>query len=116
MRRLPALLLTVTLLSATYSCICNPSEEEPAPACDPPATIRDLTGRDGCGFVLVLDNGQRLQPHGTLWQEYAKHDGERVTISYAVSPAASGCPAGKSVELKCLQQQNGFSATKLASN
>ena len=111
MRRILLLLLTMVSLQTGFSCqtICGP--EDPEPACQTPATIKDLTGLDGCGFVLVLDNGQRLEPHGALWEAYAKHDGERVTISYSRSAMGSICMVGETVELNCIQQQQGFCGT-----
>src|SRR5687768_5291017 len=35
--------------------------------CSTLATVRDLTGLDGCGFVFELENGVRLEPVRTLY-------------------------------------------------
>ena len=80
---------------------CRKTDENPG--CGTPATVRNLTGFDGCGYVLVLDSGKRLEPHGDAWQSFAKHDGDRVTISYEVEPAASICMVGEGVKLTCIQ-------------
>jgi hypothetical protein len=109
MRRLHLLLPAALLLSLVFS--CQDAKDDPNPGCGTPATIRDLTGLDGCGFVLELDNGKRLEPHGPLWQNYAKHDGERVTISYVAEPAMSICMVGEGVKLDCIQQQIGRCGT-----
>jgi len=94
-------LLATGLLALATSC----QKADQAPGCGTPATVRNLTGFDGCGYVLQLDNGKRLEPHGTLWQSFAKQDGARVTISYEVAPAASICMVGEGVELTCIQAQ-----------
>ncbi|RTQ48175.1 hypothetical protein EJV47_17240 [Hymenobacter gummosus] len=109
MRRLHLLLPATLLLTLAFS--CQDSANDPAPGCNTPATIRDLTGLDGCGFVLVLDNGQRLEPHGSVWQGYAKHDGERVTINYVTDEIPSICMVGEGVKLECIQQQVGRCGT-----
>lgn len=102
------LLLAALLLAAGVSC---QDADAPEPDCATPATIRDLTGLDGCGFVLELTDGKRLEPHGALWQAYPKHDGERVVISYADDPVFGNCMVGPAVKLKCIRQQNGRCGT-----
>lgn len=96
--RYPALVATALLALATS---CQKADE--APGCGTPATVRNLTGLDGCGYVLELDNGQRLEPHGTLWQSFAKHNGDRVTIGYELEPAFSICMVGDGVKLTCIE-------------
>lgn len=107
MRRLLLVCALASLLAPALSC----QQDEPTPDCQTPATLRDLTGLDGCGFVLELADGQRLEPHGAVWAAYPKHDGERVTISYIDDPAVSICMVGQGVELKCIQQQDGRCGT-----
>lgn len=106
MRRLLVLSALSVLLAPALSC----QDEAPTPACQTPATLRDLTGLDGCGYVLELADGQRLEPHGPTWAAYPKHDGERVTVSFIDDPAPSICMAGRGVELQCIQQQDGHCA------
>ena len=92
-------LLSTGLLALAAGC----QKADEAPGCGTPATVRNLTGLDGCGYVLQLDNGKRLEPHGALWQSFAKSDGARVTISYETEPAASVCMVGEGVKLTCIQ-------------
>jgi hypothetical protein len=94
-------LLATGFLALAASC----QKADEAPGCGTPATVRNLTGFDGCGYVLQLDNGKRLEPHGDLWQGFAKHDGARVTISYESAPTASICMVGEGVKLTCIQAQ-----------
>ena len=46
---------------------CN--EEPSRKACENGvlATVRDLTGLEGCGFVFELADGQRLEPYGLIF-------------------------------------------------
>jgi hypothetical protein len=84
------------------------------------ATVRDLTGLDGCGFVFELEDGTRLEPNrigycGTepLPKEITEDplfdfefvDGKQVIISYEeVEDMASICMVGRIVKITCLQE------------
>lgn len=92
-------LLVLALLPLAFSC----EKKEDGPACSTPATIRNLTGFDGCGYVLVLSDGKRLEPHGEVWDGFPKKDGATVTIGYVDEPMASICMVGSSVRLTCIQ-------------
>ena len=74
--------------------------------CATPATVRDLTGLDGCGKVLELANGQRLEPSGPVWDSFASANGQRVAVSYAQTAAVSTCMVGKTVEITCIHAVN----------
>lgn len=107
------LLLSLLLLSAVTS--CQKSEIVPKQTCGTLATIRDLRGLDGCGFVLELDNGERLEPVydygfcGTpplpapVIDDVQFIDGKRVSIAYTERPdLGSICMVGKVVEITCI--------------
>jgi len=84
------------------------------------ATVKDLTGLDGCGFVFELADGSKLEPQmlfycGTppLPKEVTENplydfqwvDGKQVRIAYEEIPdAASICMAGKIVKITCLEE------------
>jgi len=84
------------------------------------ATVKDLTGLDGCGFVFELPDGSRLEPLlpgfcGTppLPAEVTENplynfqweDGKRVRIKYEeITDAASICMVGKIVKITCLEE------------
>ncbi|GAB3637069.1 hypothetical protein GCM10027422_26590 [Hymenobacter arcticus] len=99
MRRRYSALFVAALLSLAFGC----QKTAENPGCGTPATVRNLR-LDGCGFVLELANGKRLEPHGDLWQNYAKKDGTKVTISYVDEPGFSICMAGDGVRLTCIQE------------
>jgi hypothetical protein len=99
MRSFLLLLISTTILG---SCTPNTQEEEAEPQCSTTATVRNLTGLDGCSYVLELGNGQRLEPRGDVWQEFTKTDGQRVQVSYREVSSVSICMVGKVVELDCI--------------
>jgi hypothetical protein len=84
------------------------------------ATVRDLTGLDGCGFVFELRNGTRLEPQRMLYcgtpplpKEITEDplfgfefvDGKQVIIGYEVAEdAGSICMVGPIVKITCLQE------------
>jgi hypothetical protein len=86
--------------------------------CSTPATIRDLTGLDGCGWVFELGDGTRLEP---VWdqgfcgfQETGEQDsindfefvdGKPVLINYEiVDNAVSICMVGPAVKITCISE------------
>jgi hypothetical protein len=84
------------------------------------ATVKDLTGLDGCGFVFELSDGSRLEPQmlgfcGTppLPKELTENplydfqwvDGKIVRIKYEeITDAVSICMVGKIVKITCLEE------------
>jgi hypothetical protein len=84
------------------------------------ATVRDLRGLDGCGFVFELADGTRLEPQmlgycGTppLPKEITENplydfewmDGKQVRIGYEeITDAASICMVGKIVKITCVEE------------
>lgn len=109
------LILSLVLLGTVTSCQKN--ELALPNVCGTMATIKDLRGLDGCGFVLELDNGERLEPvlrYG-CWDpsyQYTPNvdnvdfiEGKRVSIAYNVLPdRGSICMAGKVVEITCISE------------
>jgi hypothetical protein len=87
--------------------------------CSVPATVRDLTGLDGCGFVLELTDGTKLLPQqiircGTPPQTKEMNDdpllgfefidGKKVRISYEKINGQSICMAGPMVKITCIEE------------
>ncbi len=73
--------------------------------CSDTATLKDFTGLDGCGFLIVLDNGEKLQ--AVKYHDNKKiqlKDGQRIKIGYKeVDNQMSICMAGKMVEVTCIE-------------
>ena len=84
------------------------------------ATVRDLTGLDGCSYVFVLKDGTKLQPLRLLYcgtsplpkevtedplYNFEYLDGKKVIIGYEErSNHATACMAGKPVKITCLEE------------
>jgi hypothetical protein len=82
----------------------NCGDEETA--CDIKATLRDYAGLDGCGFVLVLEEGGVLEM-GAFDEEpdFSFNDGMKVRISYEeMSNMASICMVGPIVRITCMEK------------
>jgi hypothetical protein len=87
--------------------------------CSTAATVRDLTGLDGCGFVFELEDGTRLEPLrigycGTppLPKEITNDplynfvfvNGKKVKIGYERLESPSICMVGQVVKITCLEE------------
>lgn len=70
------------------------------------ATIKDFTGLDGCGWVLVLEDDTRLEPLNLVGQTVAPADGKKVWLRYKVANnSASICMVGEMVEITCIGER-----------
>jgi hypothetical protein len=61
-------------------------------------TVVDYTGLDGCGFIIELDNGKKLEPV-KLPEGFQLYDGQRVSLDYVKLDAVSICMVGETVEV-----------------
>ena len=71
------------------------------------ATLKNLTGLDGCSWVLVLENGKKLEPTNLRKFDHIKlEDGKQVIVEYETKPlAASICIVGTIVEIICISEK-----------
>lgn len=116
MKRLLFLYIIIFTLSA-----CKKEEVKKSNVvCNTLATVRDLRGLDGCGFVFELADGKRLEPQilyycGTppLPKEITENplynfefaDGKQVKIGYEIlKNQASICMVGEVVQIICLEE------------
>ena len=90
-------------------------------ACGVPATVRDLSQLDACGWVFELNDGTRIEPFwpffcGTppLPKEMTESplynfeyvDGKTVYISYELMPEmTSACMAGSVAKITCISER-----------
>ena len=104
----------IILAAILFNCTDENSVEQP---CSTPATVRDFTGLDGCGFVLELESGKILIPLrigycGTppLPKEITEdplydfdwEDGKRVMIDYTIEDMANICMTGQVAKINCI--------------
>jgi hypothetical protein len=112
-------ILAMTLLTA---CDEEQLKEELKISCNDGvnATVRDLTGLDGCGYVFELADGTRLEPMRLLYcgtpplpkevtedplYDFEFIDGKHVRIRFEEMPdAASACMVGKIVKITCIEE------------
>jgi hypothetical protein len=109
----------VQLLFVFAALVFFQCESESGPDCSVQATVRDLTGFDGCGIVLELEDGTRLEPLrlircGTPPQAkqaeqdpldgFVFYDGQLVTIGYEETESPSICMVGPVVRITCISE------------
>ncbi|MGV3502296.1 MAG: hypothetical protein ACO1O1_01200 [Adhaeribacter sp.] len=112
------LIIFIVLLLALNSCRVF-AEDEPKPdTCTTLATVKDTKGLDGCRFILVLDNGESLQPvqifrcgnepagqtSSNPLSQFELKDGQKVKIGYKESTMPTICMLGKTVEITCITE------------
>lgn len=68
-------------------------------------TMVDLNGLDGCGFVIELDGGERLEPINWDTFEIEQEDGKAVVFEYHEVEMASICMVGKTIEIDCITEK-----------
>jgi len=66
--------------------------------------LKDLSGLDGCGFVIELENGNKLEPLNLSDFDIDLNDGKKVWISYHLTTnmIATTCMVGDIIEIDCI--------------
>jgi hypothetical protein len=109
-----------SLLCAAMISLIACDNEQLSTSCKTPAIVRDLSGLDGCGFVLELNDGTILIPVPIFWcgtpplpKEQAEDplanftftDGKGVMIGYEeLENISTICMAGKPVRITCIEE------------
>ena len=101
MKRLKLLLglaIATTLLftSCDKNSICPDSKK---------ATLTDMTGLDGCGMMITLNDDSRLDPINLGDFDINIEDGQKVWISYTVTPMNNICMSGESITIECITER-----------
>lgn len=89
-------------------------DEECIRGCAQSATVKDLTGLDGCGFVLELADGSRLVPQKLTYIQapdpeqdpgfyFNFVDGQKVWFDFKAADGVDACMAGQLVFLTCIK-------------
>jgi hypothetical protein len=72
--------------------------------CQVMGTIKDFKGLDGCGFMIVLENGNKLQPIKYSSENLEITDGQKIKFSYEeITNQVGICMAGKMITVKCIE-------------
>ncbi len=71
------------------------------------ATIKDYTGLDGCGMVIVLENGDEIEPSNlnSFSSSVSITEGQKIWVKYHEIGGASICMVGPSVEIDELEER-----------
>lgn len=95
-------LLAIALFYLSACCKHDPPID-PQDPCDTPQIgfIKDLTGLDGCGMVIVLGD-KTLEPVGTDLKAKGFKDGEPIQFAYEPVNALSICMVGQTVNILCI--------------
>lgn len=90
---------------------CNSNKNSVGPHnCKTTAVVKDFTGLDGCGLLIVLDNGDKLLPAKMSNPNFKLQDGQKIRLNYTVlEDAMSICMAEKaSIEITCIELVEGI--------
>ncbi|MCC6413325.1 MAG: hypothetical protein IT270_16805 [Saprospiraceae bacterium] len=81
---------------------CKPPDDMP---CDSSqvVTLKDFTGLDGCGFVLILADSTVLEPTNLNAFVSTPSDGQSVSVTFHEVNTFSICMVGPMVEIDCLE-------------
>lgn len=107
---------------------CADEDIDKKEGCSTPATVKDLTGLDGCGFVFELEDGTRLEPQRILFcgtpplpkeaiedplYNFEFVDGKKVLIDYEeLKEYGSYCMVGPIVKITCISEINSQSGAE----
>ncbi|WP_157493964.1 hypothetical protein [Fulvivirga imtechensis] len=99
---------------------CESEAIEVNKSCTYNATIKDLSGLDGCGYLFMLENGDYLEPvwrwgfcgtpplpegatEDPLW-DFQFEDGKKLRLGFEyTNNYGSSCMKGKTVIITCLE-------------
>tara|TARA_B110000285_G_C14534868_1_gene342389 strand:+ start:158 stop:466 length:309 start_codon:yes stop_codon:yes gene_type:complete len=95
-------LIKISLISLTFFLLLACNKNKCADSVK--AELKDLTGLDGCGFVVELENGSKLEPLNLSNFDIELKDGKKVWVSYHLTNIFIGttCMVGDIVEIDCI--------------
>ena len=68
--------------------------------------LKNLTGLDGCSWVLELEDGVRVEPINLEEFDIEKQDGQKIYVSYEIEQGyASICMIGSIVRITCIEKR-----------
>lgn len=97
------LLGSLILVSSLLLSACSKNDD----VCDnaQKGKLVDYTGLDGCGWLIELDNGKRLEPTNLSDFTIDRQDNQKVWISYQAAPSmGSICMVGEMVLIDCIAE------------
>lgn len=66
--------------------------------------VKDFSDLDGCGYLIVLEDGKKLQPGEIVDENWEWKDGQKIVFSYEPMPdMMSICMAGEIVKITAIE-------------
>lgn len=69
------------------------------------AQFKDLTGLDGCGMVIELNSGEKIEPHNLSEFNITPEDGKKIWVKYHATQGGSICMVGEIVDIDCIEER-----------
>jgi len=80
-------------------------KEDPAITGEIEGIVKDYTGFDGCGFIIELVNGEKLEPVEIVNKDFKLFDNQRVALTYTeLTDYSSICMVGKIVRVETIRE------------
>lgn len=78
---------------------------EPVVSCKNIATVKDNSGLDGCKYLIILENGSKLEPLVMEDKNFKFRDGQKIRLTYEQErEMMSICMAGQGVRVTCIEE------------
>ena len=90
-----------------FTACCDHEQIYPNDPCETPelATVKDLTGLDGCGLVLEMVKDQTIiESVGTDLKAKGFKEGDIVTVGLHAVKTPSICMVGQTAEILCIDK------------
>lgn len=94
------IILLLGIFTLTYSCQKSSCPDAVK------AKFLDATGTDGCGMLIELTNGQKLEPRNLDDFDIEPKDGEKIWVSYHLAESGGTIyMVGKVVFINCISKR-----------
>jgi hypothetical protein len=70
------------------------------------AIFKDLSGLDGCGLVIELENGKKLEPINLSEFSITPENGRKIWVKYHLFEGGSICMVGDIVKVDCITERD----------
>ncbi|HVI43830.1 MAG TPA: hypothetical protein VM802_03140 [Chitinophaga sp.] len=97
--------LIVLVVAALTTVSCKTQQKGHA-ECRYEGTVKDMSGLDGCGMMIELKDGSRLQPVEFKEPGFTLKDGQHVKLNYTeLKDRMTTCMSGKVVRVECIREE-----------
>lgn len=91
----------IFVLLSMFTFSCNPIKTTSS-KCTTEGKVKDMTGLDGCKFLIELADGTKLNPIEFSDKSFELKDGQKIRFSYESVDAMNICMAGETVKITCI--------------